>query len=290
MKKIVIVGLGLIGGSLAAALRDFEDYTVTGVDNDEEVLRFAREQGIANELTCDAEAAVREGDLVVCCLHPKGITDFLKRYSRMFKPGSLVSDVCGVKSAVMEAASALPDSIDFIGGHPMAGKEKGGIWNFSPGLFKGAHYLITPSHGSRSENIELMGRIADYIGARDLIITSPEQHDRIIAYTSQIMHVLACSICEEPDMFDCLGFEGGSFRDCTRVAALDAKLWTELFSMNGDALSGVIKRLEDSLSAYREIIEQKDEQALYEKLKYASDRKKRMNIEHARGDDYREKT
>lgn len=288
MKKIVIVGLGLIGGSLAAALRGFEGYTVTGVDIDEKVLEFARENRIADRLTADTEAAVSEGDLIICCMHPDGIVRFLNQYAGAFKPGTLVTDVCGVKAAVMAAAASLPDTIDFIGGHPMAGKERGGIENFSPKLFIGSHYIITPRPGGKSENIELMRRIANHLGSRDLVVTTPERHDEIIAYTSQIMHILACAICDDPIMFDCLGFEGGSFRDCTRVAALDAKLWSELFGMNGKALSAVIGRLEDSLKSYREVIEENDAQALYEKLKYSSDRKRQMNIEHSRGDDYKE--
>ena len=190
-----------------------------------------------------------------------------------------------MKTAVMEASQCLPESVDFIGGHPMAGKEKGGIENADPHLFYGAHYIITPRETSTEEHVGLMRRLAVYIGCRDLVQTTPEHHDAIIAYTSQVMHVMAVAICDDPTMFDCLGYEGGSFRDCTRVAALDVPLWTQLFSMNGAALTQVIKRLEDHLRDYREAIESGNTDRLRDKLQYSSDRKRKMNFEHARGDD-----
>lgn len=285
MKTITVVGLGLIGSSLAAALRSFEDYRILGADNNGLTRRYAEENDIADIITDDTAYAVSQGDIVICCLHPKGTGQFLQEYKDAFMPGTLVADVCGVKTAIMQAAECLYGDVDFIGTHPMAGKEKGGIENSSKHLFEGAHYLITPRADSRHENIELLGRMSRYIGCRDIIVTTPEKHDAIIAYTSQVMHVMAAAICDDPFMFECQGFEGGSFRDCTRVAALDPGLWTELFAMNAPALSDTIRRLEGSLKAYREVIESGDKEMLMEKLKYSSDRKRAMNIEHRRGDD-----
>ena len=130
-----------------------------------------------------------------------------------------------------------------------------------------------------------MERMAQHMGFRDVVNTTPEQHDAIIAYTSQVMHVMAVAVCDDPDLFSCKGFEGGSFRDCTRVAALDVPLWSELFSLNAPALTKVIRRLEDNLRAYREVLEAGDTETLTEKLRYSSDRKRQMNIEARRGDD-----
>jgi len=285
LKTITIVGLGLIGGSLAGALRGFEDYRIIGVDSNSAARRYAEENEIADVITDDTAYAVSQGDVVMCCLHPGGTVQFLQEYKDTFAPGALVADVSGVKTAIMQAAECLGDSVDFIGTHPMAGKEKGGIENSSKHLFDGAHYIITPRDNSRIENIELLKRMSRHIGCRDTIVTTPEEHDAIIAYTSQVMHVMAVAICDDPFMFDCLGFEGGSFRDCTRVAALDPELWTELFAMNAPALAGTIRRLEERLAAYREVIESGDEDMLMKKLKYSSDRKRAMNIEHRRGDD-----
>lgn len=285
MRKIVIVGLGLIGGSLAAALRGFEDFIVVGANRSRKAIEYAQEHDMADETTDDIRSAVRDGDVVICCLPPLATLDFFKIYQNDFKSGSLVTDVCGVKQAVMNASSCLPDSVDFIGGHPMAGKEKGGIKNADKNLFFGSHYIITPRDTSRAENINLMNRLAKYIGCRDITNTTAENHDAIIAYTSQVMHVLAVAICDNPTMFDCLGFEGGSFRDCTRVAALDPQLWTELFSLNRKSLVAVIEQLEDNLQSYKDVILNGNMDLLCDKLTYSSERKKKMNFEHTRGDD-----
>lgn len=285
MKTITVVGLGLIGASIAAALKGFEDYQRIGVDIDKDTRRYAEENEICDIVTDDTLYAVSRGDVIICCLHPKDTLKFLRKYCDDFLPGTLVTDVCGVKTAVMQAAECIGGEVDFIGTHPMAGKEKGGIENSTGHLFKGAHYLVTPRKESKSENIELLRRLSVHMGCRDMIITTPEEHDAIIAYTSQLMHVVAVSICDDPFMFECLGFEGGSFRDCTRVAALDPQLWAELFGVNASTLAGTIGRLEKNLKSYREVLEAGDMNKLKKKLTSSSDRKRTMNIEHRRGDD-----
>jgi len=278
-KKIAIIGLGLIGGSLAMALRGFEDYTVVGVDRDESTLACARARGAADVVTKDAAAVLAEADVTFLCLHPQGIVDFLSEHRDGFKSGSLVTDVCGVKTAIMAASHVLPPEVDFIGCHPMAGKETSGIANADKALFTRAHFILTPRTSSRAEHVALMERMAAHMGFRDVVKTTPEQHDAIIAYTSQVMHIMAVAVCDNPDLFSCRGFEGGSFRDCTRVAALDVPLWTELFSLNAPALTAVIRRLEDNLRSYRETIERGDRRALADKLEFSAARKRRMTFE-----------
>ena len=278
-KQIAIIGLGLIGGSMAMALRGFEDYELVGVDQDPDTLAFAAAHGVADRLTDDALAVLSQADVVYLCLHPRGIVRFLEANRDRFKPGALVTDVCGIKTAIVEGAAVLPEAVDFIGGHPMAGRETSGIFHADGALFRGAHYIITPGPRSRPSHVALLERIARHIGCRDVVNTTTQKHDAIIAYTSQVMHIMAVAVCDDPDLFDCKGFEGGSFRDCTRVAALDVPLWTELFSMNAPALCTVIRTLEDNLRAYREVIESGDTQALAAKLAWSADRKRHMNLE-----------
>ncbi len=279
-KTIAIIGLGLIGGSMAMALKGFEDFEIVGVDRDPATLAFAAAHGAADRLTDDAGAAIAAADVVYLCLHPKAIVDFLRAHRGDFKPGGLVTDVCGVKTAVVDAAAAvLPPEVAFIGGHPMAGKETSGIFHADGGLFRGAHYILTPRPGCRAEHLDLLRRIAAYIGCRDVVETTTQKHDAIIAYTSQVMHIMAVAVCDDPDLFECRGFEGGSFRDCTRVAALDVPLWTELFSMNADALTKVIRNLEDNLRAYRQVLERGDTAALTQKLAWSAHRKRHMDLE-----------
>ena len=278
-KQIVILGLGLIGGSLAMALRSFEDYEIVGVDRDGATLAFAREHAAADRVTDDAGAAIQTADVVFLCLHPRGIVDFLTAHRDRFKAGALVTDVCGIKTAILEAAQILPPEVDFIGCHPMAGKETSGIFHADPELFRGAHFILTPQKGNTPEHLGLMERIAAHLGCRDVVKATPERHDAIIAYTSQVMHILAVAVCDDPDLFQCRGFEGGSFRDCTRVAALDVPLWTELFSMNAPALTRVLRTLEDNLRTYREVLEAGDPAALARKLERSAARKRQMNLE-----------
>ena len=278
-KQIVILGLGRIGGSLAMALRSFEDYEIVGVDRDGATLAFAREHAAADRVTDDAGAAIQTADVVFLCLHPRGIVDFLTAHRDRFKAGALVTDVCGIKTAILEAAQILPPEVDFIGCHPMAGKETSGIFHADPELFRGAHFILTPQKGNTPEHLGLMERIAAHLGCRDVVKTTPERHDAIIAYTSQVMHILAVAVCDDPDLFQCRGFEGGSFRDCTRVAALDVPLWTELFSMNAPALTRVLRTLEDNLRTYREVLEAGDPAALARKLERSAARKRQMNLE-----------
>ena len=278
-KTIVIVGLGLIGGSMAMALQGFEDYEVVGVDVSQPTLRFAAENHVADRVTEDAQEALGQGDIVYLCLHPRGIVDFMARHRDHFKPGALVTDVCGVKTAIVEGARVLPEGVEFIGGHPMAGTEFSGVEHALKHMFQGAHYIITPHGHSSPDKVALLERIARYIGCTDVVRTTPEQHDAIIAYTSQMMHVIAVSVCDDPRLFEFQGFEGDSFRGCTRVAALDVPLWTQLFSMNAPALDRALEQLEQNLHAYREVIRAGDTRALAEKLEHSAARKRKMNRE-----------
>ena len=278
-KSIVIVGLGLIGGSLAIALKGFEDYEIVGVDVSQPTLRYASEHGVADRVTGEAEQVIPQADVVVLALHPNGIVRFLEEYRDRFKPGCLVTDVCGIKTAILKGAEVLPDTVDFIGCHPMAGTEFSGIEYAFGEMFRDSHLILIPRASSTPEHVALMERMADYIGCKDVYKTTPEAHDALIAYTSQMMHIIALSVCDDPMLFDCKGFEGSSFRGCTRVAALDVGLWTQLFSMNAPALLEVVDRLLGNLQSYRDVLASGDTARLAEKLDYSASRKRKMNLE-----------
>ena len=286
-RQIAVIGLGLIGGSIAMGLKEFEDFKRVGVDVSQPTLRYALEQGIVDQVCEDPREALAQADLVFLCMHPRGIQEFLSEHRDHFRPGSLVTDVCGVKGAIVDAARTLPSSVSFLGGHPMAGTEFSGIQHALPNMFQGAHYILTPDEGTQPEHLALMERVARHLGCADVVRTTPEHHDAIIAYTSQLMHVVAVAVCDDPDLFDCRGYEGGSFRDCTRVAALDVPLWTQLFSMNAPALTKVIEGLEDRLRAYRKAIAEGDPVTLAAMLAASASRKRQMNLEARRGDDVR---
>ncbi len=290
-KTIVIVGLGLIGGSMAKALRGFEGFRILGVDVSQPTLRYALEQEIVDQAEEDPVKALAAGDLVFLCLHPRGIVEFMAEHRDHFKPGAMVTDVCGIKGAILEGAKVLPSAVSFVGGHPMAGTEFSGIQHALVNMFQGAHYILTPNEQSRPEHVALMERVARHIGCADVVQTTPEQHDAMIAYTSQMMHIIAVSVCDDENLFQYQGFEGDSFRGCTRVAALDVPLWTQLFSMNAQALCTALERLEGNLHAYRQVIQAGDWEALSGKLAYSAARKRKMNrMVEARGAVGRDRT
>lgn len=284
-KRILVVGLGLIGASLSMALQGFEDYEVVGAVRSQSTYDKAVARHAADRVTFDPAAELPGSDVVILCQDPTGIIGFLQEHRDRFKPGCLIWDVCGVKTAVMEAAKCLPDSVDFIGCHPMAGKEVSGIDNAEVTLFRNTHFIVTPGPRAAREHLDLLHRMADWCQFGDVIETTPERHDEMIAYTSQMMHVIAVSVCDNEELFSCVGFEGGSFRDCTRVAALDPAMWTQLFTLNAPALSKMVAGLEERIHQYRVAIENNDRETLKAMLAHASDRKKQINLERARGDD-----
>jgi prephenate dehydrogenase len=262
---------------MAKALRGFGEYDLIGMDISESTRHYALEHQVVDRVESDPIKALAEGDLVFLCLHPRGIEEFLQTHRDHFKPGAMITDVCGVKGAILEAAKVLPDTVSFVGGHPMAGREVSGIEYSLVNMFQNAHYILTPNEQSSPEHIDLMYQVARHIGCANVVRTTPEEHDAIIAYTSQLMHIIAVAVCDDPNLFRFQGFEGDSFRGCTRVAALDVPLWTQLFTMNADALSSALIQLETHLREYREVIQSGDTAALVEKLTISSERKRKMN-------------
>ena len=273
------IGLGLIGGSLAMGLSGFEDAQIFGVDRDADT----RAQAMARATVCAAyedaaQAPLEEADVVFVCLHPEACVDFLRAHGARLKPGAVLTDVCGVKKPIVEAAEAyLPPEAAYIGGHPMAGRECGGFPNANGALFQGAHYILVPTGRTTAQAEALLRRMIAYIGCRDVIVTDAQTHDRRIAYTSQMMHVLAVAICDQAQLMPSKGFEGGSFRAATRVAALDARLWTELFWANREALADQTEELIEKLSAYAALLRGDDRQALFERLEESAGRKHTYN-------------
>lgn len=276
-KTIAVVGLGLIGGSLAMALKGFEDYEIVGVARRQATVDYALAHGVGDRATVDAGAVLSVADVTYLCIDPGDIINYLKKYKDCFKPGSLVSDVCGIKGAIEEAARVLPENVEFIGSHPMAGTEFSGIEHAQADMFLHAHYIMTPSEKSSPEKVALIERIAAYIGCSDVVKTTPAEHDTNIAYTSQMMHIIALSVCDDEEIFRCKGFEGSSFRGCTRVADLDVDLWAELFCLNENALCERLDVLIDNLTSYRDVLEGGNMDELKEKLMVSKKRKQQLD-------------
>ena len=277
--RIMFIGLGLIGGSMALALRSYPDAELYAVDRDDHTRFEALGLGAVRAAWKDAgDAPLETMDVTVLCLHPEASAAFVAAHASRLKPGSLLTDVCGVKRPLHEAVRALDArSFVYLGGHPMAGKERGGFANATGDLFRGCHYILTPDETVPQEAVRLMEKLALHMGCADIVCSNPHAHDERIAYTSQLMHVLALALCDQRLLFDSYGFEGGSFRGATRVAALDPYLWTELFWANKETLAELTDELTGRLSEYSALLRAADKGALLERLKSSSDRKKEFD-------------
>ncbi|MCL2837870.1 MAG: prephenate dehydrogenase [Oscillospiraceae bacterium] len=273
--KITIVGLGLIGGSLAMALPGFKNVEIVGVDNNPDVIEKARKLGIT---TADAATALSDADLVVICIYPDNIVPFLRDNTQHLKIGALITEVCGVKEKLAaEIREILPETVDYIGIHPMAGKEVEGIDVAESTLFNDTGFIITPVETSNPDNIKFLEDLASYIGATRIATTTPRKHDEIIAYTSDLMHVASAALCldYQPDMSR--AYTAGAFRDCTRVAMINPELWTELLLANKEHTLTEIDRFLESIKSLRTAIERKDAQILRQLLQTVRKNKKGMS-------------
>ncbi len=264
--KVAVIGLGLIGGSLAYALRGFRRALITGCDINPKTRAAALKNKAVSEVYDNAGDAIEGADLVVFCTYPDSIGGLIDENRARFKKGAVVSEVCGVKSGVSRRIrAALPDGVDYVGGHPMAGKEVDGFENASSELFWMSGFIITPDKNSKESSIALLREMAKYIGATRIAMADPDEHDRVIAYTSDLMHVAASALCLDypPEMNR--AYTAGAFRDCTRVARINGELWSSLFISNKKNVVSEIDRLIGSLEKIRVLVEKADRENL-EKL------------------------
>ena len=269
-----------MGGSLAKALRGFDDAQVFGVDLNENTLKKAKEDKAIKEGYTEADEILEDMDVVFLCLTPEKAVEFIN--FKKFKQGALVTDVCGVKGFVFDEISN--ENIDFIGGHPMAGRECDGYESSLETLYNGANYIVVKQNTNTKEHIEYLEKIINYIGCKHITYTTKEDHDEMIAYTSQLMHVVAATLCDNEILDRAEAYSAGSLRDCTRVAKLNPDMWSELFVENRDALSEQIRIFMYSLMKIDDLIKRGDREGIRKFLENTSDRKKRYLAEKEKYD------
>lgn len=276
--RIAIIGLGLIGGSLAYALEGFRGGVVTGADADAATREKALARGAVSEAFADAGDAIDGADFIIFCLYPEQIPAIIRDNAARFKPGAVVTDVCGVKARLTEKICAvLPPGVDFVSCHPMAGKEFSGFDHADGRLFAGTGFLITPVDGSKQDSITLLKEVAWYIDAARTATCTPQRHDEIIAYTSHLCHVSAAALCLDFNDGMTRAFTAGAYRDCTRVANINPGLWSELFLENRENIVNEIDRLVGSLTTLREAVGGGDYDTLYALLEKVQRNKKEMD-------------
>ncbi|PRR72865.1 prephenate dehydrogenase [Clostridium thermopalmarium] len=277
--NITIVGLGLIGGSYALALRELNPKKLYAVDIDEDTIKLGEERGIIDKGFLSPEIPLKESDLVIVCIYPKSIKKFIKDNMDNFKSGAVITDTVGIKKDfAQDINSILREDIDFIFGHPMAGREFTGLGYASKEIFKGANYIIIPTERNKKENIRLIENIAKDMGFKHIEKVSVEKHDEAIGFVSQLPHVIAVSLVNSDNLeVDTGKFTGDSYRDLTRIARINTKLWTELFIGNRKNLINHIERFEKNIADIKHALINEDTEALGNILNRASKKREEMS-------------
>lgn len=270
--KIAIIGLGLIGGSIAKGFKKYTDYDIIGYDRDEDVLDKALcEKSIDGVFS----EGFSECDIVILGLFPEAAINFIRENADKIGKNTIVADCGGVKERVCSAIQpyAREHGFTFIGMHPMAGREKFGYDNSLPDLFRGASLILTPYKETPEDKVKMLADAMMRIGFSRLQMSTPEEHDEVIAYTSQLAHVVSGAYIKSPTAMRHAGFSAGSFRDMTRVAQLNEHMWTELFMDNPKHLADEIDSLVLRLSEYSDALKKGDRDGLFELLKDGRERK-----------------
>lgn len=262
-RNFCIVGLGLLGGSYARGLTE-AGCRVTAVDVRGEAIRFALDKGwIAQGTTEDARPLLEQAEAVVLGLYPHALIDWVRASARFLRPGTLVTDVCGVKQAVVgPVQDAMPEGVEFIASHPMAGKEVSGVEYADSAIFRPANFIITPTERNTPRGIAFARQLAETLGFAHIAQLSCAEHDRMIGYVSQLTHAIAVSLMNANGDPRLCEFTGDSFRDLTRIARINEHLWSELFLLNRDALCAEIEQFEASLTDLKEKLQAGDEEGL----------------------------
>jgi len=271
--KIGIIGLGLIGGSLAKAVKAGTQHMVAASDLNSETMLFARLCGAVDEVLTDENLGSCE--IILSAICPQAAIDWAAAHGEYISPEAILVDMCGVKRAVCAKLALLAERFGFsyIGGHPMAGRERGGFVNSCADLFVGAPMILTPDEKTDIAMLEKLKVFFTDIGFSGLTFTTPDEHDRIIAYTSQLAHITSSAYIRSPDAQLRRGFSAGSFKDMTRVARLDEEMWTELMMDNSDYLADQLGILIGHLAEYLEALRAGDTAGLLALLKDGREKK-----------------
>ena len=278
-KKILIVGLGLIGGSYAQGLKraGFEVGTVT---RSRKTVDYALENGIIDSGTTEVTPDyVGQFDILVFALYPHIFLDWLARWQDCIKPGALLTDVTGVKGAVVyKVQEMLRPDLEFIGAHPMAGREVGGVEHADCRIFEGANYIVTPTKANTPEAVAACEELGRTLGFARISTLSPELHDEMIGFLSQLTHCIAVALMNCKESRHLVDFTGDSFRDLTRIARINEEMWNELFQLNKTELLSQMDLFRASFDRLRDAIEDGDEETVKEMMRTSTLRRSYFDL------------
>lgn len=277
--KILIAGLGLMGGSYAEALtaRGFE---VGGLARRQEAIDYAVKRGIIKHGRSNIDPEyIGQFDLVVFAMYPHAFVEWIEHNQQHFKSGAVITDVTGVKcSVIYKVQDMLRDDVEYIGAHPMAGRECSGVENARMQIFEGANYIVTPTEKNTPEAIALCKQLGEIMGFRKIAELTPEMHDEMIGFLSQLAHCIAVSLMVCKDSHHLVDYTGDSFRDLTRIAKINDEMWSELFLLNRDVLVEQMDLFSEKFALMRDSIANGDRETIREMMRLSTERRKYFDV------------
>ncbi len=273
-KNILIVGLGLIGGSYAKALRKL-GFKISAITLNQQDIDYAIENGIIDEgFTEPLPEVLEKAELVIFALYPKVFVEWIEKYQKFLKPGALLTDVTGVKASIVyKIQEMLRPDVEFIAAHPMAGKEVYGVQNSDPKIFHGANYIVTPTEKNSDSAIKDCLELGRLMGFNRVSVLTPEKHDEMIGFVSQLTHCIAVSLMNCYDGEKLQDYTGDSFRDLTRIARINDEMWSELFLLNKETLLDQMDKFLAEFGKLRETLENGDRETMGEMMKVSTARR-----------------
>ncbi len=277
-KKILIVGLGLLGGSYAMALKK-KGFSVSAITKEQSDIEYAVNNGMIDFGTTEVDKElIQSSDLIIFALYPHVFIEWIKQYGSLIKKGTILTDVTGVKSCIVyEIQSLLGEGVEFISAHPMAGREVSGVVNSDDSIFKEANYIVVPTDKNTFGAIELCKDLGQKLGFARVSILPPDKHDEMIAFLSQLTHCIAVSLMCANDNPGLVYYTGDSFRDLTRIANINDEMWSELFLSNQDALLREMEKYRNMFDKLYECIKKGDREEMRSMMRISSERRQAFN-------------
>ena len=273
-KKILIVGLGLLGGSYAKVLKRF-GFHISAITLEQGAIDFAVREGMIDEGSTELdEKIIGEADLVIFALYPHIFVDWIRQNQHLLKSGALITDVTGVKrSIVYQIQEMLRGDVEFVAAHPMAGREVSGVENSTDKMFVGANYIVTPTEKNTPQAIQTCMELGKLLGFSNVTTLSPEEHDEMIGFLSQLTHCIAITLMTCNDKENMEKFTGDSFRDLTRIARINDLMWSELFVANKDVLLDQMNLFLDKFQELKTMLETEDIDGMRAMMRHSTERR-----------------
>ena len=276
-KKILIIGLGLMGGSYAKALKK-RGYTVNAITKDQDSVDYAKSIGIIDYGTVSVEPElVKKSDFIVFAVYPDVFVEWIEKYQQLFSPDTIITDVTGVKGCIVDKIqSMLRPDVEFVSAHPMAGRELYGVRHSDETVFQGANYIVVPTKKNTEKAIEICKELGRELGFSNITELDADSHDKMIAFLSQLTHCIAVSLMCSSDNTALRDYTGDSFRDLTRIASINDEMWSELFLLNREKLLEEMDLFKNSFNKLYDYLKNGDREGMREMMRCSTERRKKF--------------